>query len=92
MDFRKRFTVHFPRQHDFMDPYLPPGYRNYVIVDSTFLELGIDTHELNVLGFVFQATAMLDHLFQADTSPSWSTNGALTPLCLLAWVLTMKKC
>lgn len=74
-----------------MDLDLPPGYRNHIVVDFTFLEVGIDTHQLNVPGSVFQAAAMFDDLFHADTSPSCSTDCALAPLCLLAWVSNMER-
>ena len=80
MDFRQWFAIHFPSQHDFMDLDLPLRYRNHVIIDLTFLEVCINTHELNMLSPSFQTTTVLDDLFQADARPSRCPNCTFTPL------------
>lgn len=48
---------------------LLPRYRDDVVVNFTFFEIRVYSHEFDVLRAVFGSTTVLDDLFQADARP-----------------------
>ena len=63
---------------------LPLRYGDHIVVDVAFLEVRVNTHELNMLSSFLQATTVLDDLFQTNTGPPRCTDCAFSPLCLSA--------
>ena len=41
-------SIHLPSQHDFVDTDFSPWYRDDIVVDFSFLDVGIDTHEFDM--------------------------------------------
>lgn len=80
MDFRKRFAIHFPSQHDFIDFDLPPRNRHGIVIYITFLEVRIRAYKFKVFRPVLEAATVLDDLLQTNSRPSCRTNCTLAPL------------
>lgn len=40
--------IHLPSQHDLVDTDFSPRYRNDIVVDLSFLDVGIHAHELDM--------------------------------------------
>lgn len=69
-----------------MDTGFAVGNRNDVVVDFALFEVGIDALELNIGGTFFPTAAILEDLFQTDTSVAGCSDSAFTPLvCRQHW-------
>lgn len=80
MDPWQRLIIHFPRKENLIQFDLPPWHRYSIIRDLALLKIRVGTDELKVLGFGFQAAAVLDDLLQADSGPFCGPNCAFCPL------------
>ena len=44
MNLWQWLPIHLPSQHDLVDTNFSPRYRDDIVVDFAFLEVGIDSH------------------------------------------------
>ena len=79
MDLGQWLPVHFPSQYYLVSTNLTPRYGDNIVVDLALFEVGIDAHELEVLGAFFQAATVLEDLLQADSGPFRRANRAFSP-------------
>lgn len=79
MYFWQRLTVHLPSQEDFVGLDLGPWHGNDIIHALASFKARVCSVQLEMLGAIFETSAMFDDLLEADASPFCGTYRPFSP-------------